>query len=221
MMIELPDFSKSFEYENSFYLSCDIARISKIVAHYELFRMTSNLPGAIVECGVFKGVSLVQFSIFRELFQNPFSKKIIAFDTFGKFPESNFANDKKLRERFIYEAGDESISRPQLRKVLNNKGINRSIELIEGNIIDTVSSYSEEHPELRISLLNLDTDIYEPAVTILKELYPRIVRGGVLLLDDYGIFPGETEAVDEYFKNTDVKIRKFTFCMTPCYIVKQ
>ncbi|GAI38371.1 unnamed protein product, partial [marine sediment metagenome] len=137
-MIELPDFGKSFEYENDFYLSCDITRISKMVAHYELFKMTSNFPGAIIECGVFKGASLVLFAIFRELFQNPFSRKIIAFDTFGKFPESNFANDKKPRQRFIDEAGDESISRSQLKEVLNNKGINKSIELVEGDIINTV-----------------------------------------------------------------------------------
>jgi len=220
-MIKLPDFGKSFEYENNFYLSCDITRIGKIIAHYELYKMVLNLPGVIIECGVFKGASLIRFSVFRELFQNPFSKKIIAFDTFGKFPKSNFANDKKLRQKFINEAGDESISREQLKEVLNNKGINKSIELIEGNVIDTIPLYLKKHPELRISLLNLDTDIYEPAVTILKELYPRIVKGGILLLDDYGTFPGETKAVDEYFKNTDVKIKKFAFCMTPCYIIKQ
>jgi len=220
MTIKLPDFSKSFEYENDFYLSCDITRIGKIIAHYELYKMTLNLPGVIVECGVFKGATLIRFAVFRELFQNPFAKKIIAFDTFGKFPKSNFANDKKLRQRFIDEAGDESISRSQLKKVLNNKGINKSIELVVGDITNTVPSYLKEHPEFRISFLNLDTDTYEPAVTILKELYPRIVKGGVLLLDDYGTFPGETKAVDEYFKNTDVKIRKFAFCMTPCYIIK-
>lgn len=221
MSIKLPDFSKSFEYENSFYLSCGTTRISKIIAHYELYKMTLNLPGAIVECGVFKGASLIRFAVFRELFQNQFSKKIIAFDTFGKFPEADFADDKKPRQKFVDEAGDESISKEQLWKVLDNKGINKSIELVEGNIIDTIPSYLEEHPELRISLLNLDTDLYEPAVTILEGLYPRIVRGGMLLLDDYGIFPGETRAVDEYFKNMDVKIRKLLFCMIPCYIVKQ
>lgn len=220
-MIKLPDFSKSFEYENSFYLSCDITRISKIIAHYELYKMTLNLPGVIVECGVFKGASLVRFAVFRELFENPFSKKIVAFDTFGKFPETNFVSDKKFRKRFVDEAGDESISKEQLSEVLDNKGINRFIELIEGNIIDTVPSYLEEHPELKISLLNLDTDIYEPAVTILEELYPRIVKGGVLILDDYGTFPGETKAVDEYFENMNVEIRKFPFCMTPCYIIKE
>ena len=89
-MIDLPDFNKSFEYENNFYLSCDITRISKILAHYELFKLSQNIPGEIVECGVFKGSSLARFAAFRDIFGNQFSKKIIAFNTFGKFPQRNF-----------------------------------------------------------------------------------------------------------------------------------
>ena len=76
------------------------------------------------------------------------------------------------------------------------------------------------NPELKISLLNLDTDIYEPAVTILEHFYPKITKGGILMLDDYGTHPGETKAVDEYFKNKTVEIKKFSFSMTPCYIIK-
>lgn len=52
-LIKLPDFKKSFDYENGFYLTCDITRISKILAHYELFKMVLNVPGAIVEGGGF------------------------------------------------------------------------------------------------------------------------------------------------------------------------
>ena len=45
--------------------------------------MTMDVPGAIVECGVFKGTSLARFAMFRELFGNTFSKKIIGFDIFN------------------------------------------------------------------------------------------------------------------------------------------
>ena len=77
------------------------------------------------------------------------------------------------------------------------------------------------HPDpYEISLLNLDTDVYEPAVTILENLYPRIVKGGILILDDYGIFPGETKAAEEYFKDKKVEIKKFSFSTPPCYVVK-
>lgn len=220
-MINLPDFSHAFDYENNFYLSCDPTRIGKLLAHYELYKMVRNVPGAIVECGVFKGTSLVRFASFRDLFGNPYSKKIIGFDTFGTFPETQFDQDKYPRHKFIKNAGEESISKEQLLSVLDNKKIEKNVELIEGDILQTVPDYLEQHPELKISLLNLDTDIYEPAVVILERLFPRIVTGGVLILDDYGVFPGETKAVDEYFASQNIKIQKFPFCMTPCYVVKQ
>lgn len=88
-MIQLPDFNKAWEYENAFHLTCDINRIGKILAQWELFRMVWDTPGAIVECGVFKGVSLARFATFRHLLGNPNSKKIIGFDTFNEFPETN------------------------------------------------------------------------------------------------------------------------------------
>ena len=218
--MKLPDFNKAFEYENNFYLSCDITRISKLLAHYELYKIVREVPGAIVECGVFKGASFARFAMFRDLFGNPFSKKIIGFDTFGKFPETEFPADKEMRKRCIDVAGDQSISKQHLLDVLKHKGIDKFVELVEGDITKTVPEYLNSEPGIKISLLNLDTDIYEPAVTVLEYLYPRLVNGGIIILDDYGAFPGETKAVDDYFKGTNVKIRKFSFCMTPCYIIK-
>ena len=219
-MITLPDFEKAFNYENNFYLSCDITRISKILAHYELFKLVSQIPGAIVECGVLKGASFSRFAMFREIFANPYSKKIIGFDTFGEFPETSFDDDKKPREKQITNAGGESISKEQLYDVLKHKHVDKNIELIEGDIVKTVPKYIKDNPELKISLLNLDTDIYEPAVTILENLYPRITKGGILILDDYETFPGEAKAVDDYFKDKNIEIKKFSFCMTPCYMIK-
>ncbi len=219
-MISLPDFEKAFEYENNFYLSCDITRISKILSHYEIYKMIKEIAGEVVECGVFKGASYLRFVMFREIFGNPFSKKIIGFDTFSKFPETSFQDDEKARKQFINSAGSDSISKEQLLKILNYKGLNKHIDLIEGDITETVPAYVKANPELKISLLNLDTDIYEPAVTILEHLYPKITKGGILMLDDYGTHPGETKAVDEYFQNKDIEIKKFSFAMTPSYILK-
>jgi hypothetical protein len=217
----LPDFEKAFEYENNFYLSCDNTRMSKVLAHYELFKMTQSLPGAIVECGVFKGASLVRFGAFRDLFGNSYSKKLIGFDIFGMFPESNYSDDQKYREGFITETGGGvSISVEQLSEVLKRKKI-ENVELVKGDVNQTIPAYLKENPHLKISLLNMDTDVYEPAVTILENLYPRIVRGGILIVDDYSVFPGETKAVDDFFAGKDVEILKFPFAMTPCYVIKK
>ena len=219
-MIELPDLGKAFDFENGFYLSCDVTRISKFVAHYELFKMTLDVPGAIVECGVFKGASLLRFAAFRDLFGVPESKKIIGFDTFGDFPGTAHADDQPYRDNFVGQAGSQSISTEQLHEVLQHKGTDRCVELVAGDIMETVPRYVKENPELKIALLNLDTDILEPAEVILEHLYPRLAKGGVLIVDNYGTFPGETRAVDDYFAGQDVAVRKFPFAMTPCYLVK-
>lgn len=220
VMIKLPDFSKTFEYENNFYLSCDTSRMAKIISHYEFFKMTMDVPGAIVECGVFKGASLARFAMFRDLLMNSHAKKIIGFDAFGKFPETKHQADKKFRTRFIKTSGTEGISETQMKAVLQHKCVYKNVDLVKGNVLDTIPRYLKENPELKISLLNLDTDVYEPAKVILSELYPRITRGGIILIDDYGVFPGETQAVDEYFRDKNVRILKLPYSMTPCYIIK-
>jgi hypothetical protein len=139
---------------------------------------------------------------------------------FGSFPETTFEADKEHRTKFVESAGLESIGANQLMEVLGHKKCHVSVELVAGNICESVPEYVRSNPKLEISLLNLDTDIYEPAVTILENLYPHLKSGGILLLDDYNVFPGETKAVNEYFAGQQVEIKKFDFAATPCYIVK-
>lgn len=221
-MIEMPDFSKSFYYENNFYLASDINRMSKVMAHYELYKMSVNIPGAIVECGVFKGASFVRFATFRQLLSNPLAKKMIGFDAFGVFPETDFGPDQAMREKFISDSGDEGISKNQLMEVLQHKGIAQNVELVEGDVNQTIAQYLERNPHLRISLLNIDVDVYEATLTCLEQLYPRVVTGGVVILDDYAnVFPGANKAVEEYLADKGQQIHRFSFAVTPCYLVKK
>ena len=107
-----------------------------------------------------------------------------------------------------------------MKTVFKNKRVDENIELVKGDVTQTIPEYLKNNPHLKISLLNMDTDVYEPAVVILEQLYSRIVTGGILVLDDYGVFPGETKAVDEFFKDQKIEIQKFSFALTPCFIVK-
>ena len=217
-MINLPNFHKPFDYENNFYLSCDNSRIGKMIAHYELFKLSSKIPGCIIECGVFKGVSLIRFATFLKLLKKQ-NKKIIAFDAFGKHTTTKISSDYKRRKKLLSH-GKEAISEKQLMKVLKLKSLEKNIELIRGDITETVPRYLKSNPKLKISLLNLDVDFYESSITILKNFYPKLSKGGILMLDDYGIWDGETMAVNEYFGGKKIKIRKFSFSQTPSYIIK-
>ena len=217
-MIKLPNFHKPFDYENNFYLSCDNSRIGKIIAHYELFKLSSNIPGCVIECGVFKGISLVRFATFLKLLKKS-NKKIIAFDAFGKHPTTKISSDHKRRKILLSE-GKEGISEKQLMSILKRKGLEKNIQLIKGDITETVPRYLKLNPKLKISLLNLDVDFYEPSMSILKNFYPKLSKGGILMLDDYGVWDGETMAADEYFAGKKIKIRKPSFSQTPSYVIK-
>ena len=216
-MIKLPNFHKAFNYENNFYLSCDNSRIGKILTHYELLKLSSNVPGCIIECGVFKGISLIRLATFLKLLKS--NKKIIAFDAFGKHPTTKISSDHKRRKTLVSQ-GKEGISEKQLTSILKRKGLEKNIKLIKGDITETVPRYLKLNPNLKISLLNLDVDFYEPSKSILENFYPKLSKGGILMLDDYGVWDGETMAVNEYFHGKKIKIRKFSFSQTPSYVIK-
>ena len=211
-----------FEIENKFYETSEIGRISKLIAHYELYSKSIGLMGDIFEFGVFKGVSLIQFASFRNIFKEELQKKIVAFDTFDDFPETQFQADKKLREQFISEAGSKSIDITELEKIFNKKKIN-NFSLIKGNILETLPNFIDDNKDIKISLLHIDVDVYEPTKLILEMLFSKVVKGGVIIFDDYNVFPGETKAVNEFFKkNDDLEIKQLSFSKKrPSFIIKK
>lgn len=219
-MINKYDETKAFDYENGFYLTSPISRMSNILSHYELYKQIIELPGNIVELGVFKGGSFLQFAAFREILENEKSRKMIGFDMFGEFPNASNEGDEKFRKEWLEETHADFLTKEELQRALDLKEI-RNTELIEGNIVETVPEYVNNHPYLRIALLHIDVDIYEPTVTGLEYLYDKVVKGGIIILDDYGI-AGETDAVDEFFKNKDVEIKRLPISQhKPSYIIKR
>ncbi|MBN4056218.1 class I SAM-dependent methyltransferase [Rhodothermus sp. AH-315-K08] len=219
-MIQLPDATDAFQHENAFYLTCSVDRIAKLVAHYELFKSILPCNGAIVECGVYKGASLSRFAMFRELLEPEGNRELVAFDSFGAFPETEFEGDKYLRDRFVRVAGLDSISREQMMSVLHQKKCENGVQLHEGDICKTVPKVVGERPDLQIALLNLDVDLYEPSVVVLEHLFPRIVPGGILILDDYNSFPGETKAADDYFAGSVYEILPSSLYPSIYYVKK-
>ncbi len=212
---------KCWDYENGFYLTSHVTRIAKMLAHYELYKTIIGLPGHVVECGVYKGASFLRFATFRELLESPHSRKMIGFDAFGRFPEQNEdAANKSFIERFAAAGGD-GISFNSFHDVLVYKGF-ENCELIEGDICATVPQYVRDHPELKIALLHVDVDVYHPTKVVLENLFDRVVKGGLVVFDDYATVVGETRALDEFLAKTqtDVLIEKLPISHIPAYIRK-
>ena len=210
------DFDKQWDYENGFYLTSHLTRLPKMLAHYELYKSIIGLPGHIVECGVFKGASLIRFCTYRQVLESPYSRKVIGFDAFGKFPEQDNARDQNFVEKFEDVAG-EGITVEELKSIFSYKGF-ENYELIQGDVSDTIEAYVRSHPELKIALLHIDVDVYKPSVTILNNLFDRVVPDGLVVLDDYGTVAGETRAVDEFVSERNVIIEKLPISHIPSFI---
>jgi len=96
-----------------------------------------------------------------------------------------------MLDNYLLNAGNQSISVEQLKKVLQNKGVDKNVELIAGDINKTVPDFVKNNPGVRFSLIHLDVDIYKPSATILEFLFPLLSKGGIIIFDDYAIWEGK------------------------------
>ncbi|MCU0448285.1 MAG: TylF/MycF family methyltransferase [Bernardetiaceae bacterium] len=212
--------TEKWKYENGFYLTSEVSRIPKLLAHYELYKKIVDLPGHIIEFGVYKGVSLVQWLTFREILESPFSRKIIGFDAFGKFPDHTLAlpSDRAFVKSFEAAGGD-GLARPAIEHYLREKKF-QNFQLVEGDINQTLPAFLAQNPQARFSLVHVDVDVYEPTQTILTQLSHLIVRGGLLVFDDYGTVAGETKAIEDFNLQGFGPLRKLPISHIPCFMEK-
>jgi len=219
-MTNLYDLDRRFEYENGFYATADPARFSKFISHLEFFKQTATVRGEIVEFGIFKGNSFFRWIKFRDLLEQTGSRKVVGFDIFGDFPEAGFEEDKQKRDAFVAETnGGKSISLNEINELLAKQGLNKNVEIVKGDILKTLDKYLADNPHLKISLLHIDVDLYEPTKHILEKLYDKVTKGGIIIFDDYGAFAGTNKAVDDFFKQ-QAEIKKLPYSNAISYIVK-
>lgn len=206
--------------------------LTRFLAHYELFRMILDVPGSIVELGVSRGVSFFSFHKFLETFcPTDTSRKVYGFDSFEGLTDfsekdglDNLQNDKRLGGWSAKEAEEEIF---ELAGLYNRDNIlaRERCRLIKGRVQNTLPEFLRETPGLRISLLHLDMDLYEPTLFALEKLWDLIVPGGLLVMDEYGLPPwgGEAAAFDEFCRMRNLKLspKKFPWCLTPtAYLLK-
>jgi dTDP-rhamnose C3-O-methyltransferase len=207
--------------------------LKRFLAHTELFKMTLGLPGDIAEIGVFRGLGLMTWANLLEAYCiGARTKTVYGFDNWQGF--TAFSQEDGIE---IATAGktlggfDPSQYRLELLDAIRIFDADRFIpwkervKLIDGKAEATIPNFAKENPGVRFSLVHFDCDLYEPTKIALETLWPLVVRGGVVIFDEYGIpdWPGETKAVDEYFADLpDVRLRTFDWTNAPAaYVVKR
>lgn len=199
---------------NQFLKKTNVNRLQKILAKYELFKKVINIPGDICECGVFKGSGIFTWVKLMMIFKPNNDFKVVGFDLFGKKKEKlnfKYKIDKKVQAWHNFE----TIKPNELQKICEGWGF-KNLKIYPGDVKKTTKKYAKENFGSRISLLYLDVDNYDGTLAILKNLYSKMAKGGIIVFDEYGFKGhGESEAIDKFFKNKKVKLKSLSWANSP------
>tara|TARA_Y100000768_G_scaffold188360_2_gene141113 strand:- start:1398 stop:2153 length:756 start_codon:yes stop_codon:yes gene_type:complete len=210
--IDIPNETIKIYEEVEPYTATSLERVNALLQSV-VYITENNIDGEIVECGVWKGGSCMAVAIkLMELEQK--TREIWLYDTFEGMTEPTnhdieIETGKKGKE--LLDGIDKNTDKYNMwayapkEVVINNMKKTRyptdNIKYITGNVEKTL----KERKPKKIALLRLDTDWYESTKAELEELYPHVVNGGIIIIDDYGHFEGAKRAVDEYFEKEDNK----------------
>jgi hypothetical protein len=171
------------------------------------------VPGAIVECGVWRGGSMMLAAL-TLLVTSGATRDLFLFDTYAGLPRPDDAADVDV---WGYPAIDWWL--PQRVDDESSRSACAELDVVRANMIRTgypperlffvegmVERTLPASAPAQIAILRLDTDWYGSTRHSLETLYPRLSPGGVLIVDDYGHFEGARRAVDEYIATAQLPL---------------
>ena len=193
--------------------------LTNFLVRYEIFKRQLEIQGSIIECGVLHGGGLMGWAQFSAIFEpTNHQRRIVGFDTFSGFPKLS-KQDHSSESTEARPGGLAIDSYDHLQQCMKLFDMNRfighvpKVELVRGDATKTIPQYLKENPQLIVSLLYLDFDIYEPTVAALKHFLPRLPKGAVIAFDELNLkdWRGESIAVLETLNLRDYRIERCSF----------
>lgn len=201
---------------------------TRLLSCYEIFKKVLDVKGSIVECGVYRGFTLMSWALFSSVLEPAnLTRRIYGFDTFEGFPSISSKDKNKSRKTGIGELSSDSYKElSELIKVYDNNrflGHVDKVNLIKGKAQNTIPKFIKDNRHLVVSLLFLDFDLYEPTKTAIETFYPRIPKGGIIAFDelDNPIWPGEAAALLDSIGIGKLKIQRVGFDPYIGYAIKE
>ncbi len=220
----IPDNEKSFHTP----LFLKRQELSKVLYFDYLYQQFLNTHGVIMEFGTRWGTNMVTLSNLRGIYE-PFNynRKIIGFDTFEGFKNTNAKDDGKhdiIKEGAFSVTENYTDYLDQLLLIHQNESplshINK-YEIVKGDAPVQLSKYLSENPQTIIAFAHFDFDIYKPTLDCLNIIKPHLVKGSIISFDELNDpnFPGETKAVNEAFGLNNIELKRFAPCPMQSYFI--
>lgn len=176
--------------------------LKRFLALYEIFKLILPVKGSIVECGVFRGFSVMSWAKLSTILEpENLTRRVYGFDTFDGFPSVSEKDANLIAPPAAGEFGG-GYYHDELTRLIgaydNDRPIGHidKVHLIRGDASKTIPEFVAANGHLVVSLLYLDFDLFEPTRVALEHLVPRMPIGSVIAFDelDNPIWPGETLA---------------------------
>lgn len=193
------------------YTMVDVKRLSNIYDLAESVEKNKG-EGVFVECGVWRGgCAAIMGFVSKEAKSN---RKMWLFDSFVGLPEPTQEDGKIAKEysQNRIEGKLETIDKcvgpmEDVKEIFFN-----ILEINPSNVIIKKGWFQDTFPKEKneigqISILRLDGDWYESTKICLDNLYDNVVRGGYVVVDDYGHWEGCKKAVDDFFAERKIKTK--------------
>jgi hypothetical protein len=190
----LPDFGRRVDLDAHF--AADFARVCPEADYSferkynidQIARLALRVSGDVAECGTYKGASA--FFLARRIQEAGGGRRLCLFDSFaGLSPPDQGDGD-------WWQAGNLSASKETVLSILAPLGDLSFVEIYDGWIPHRFPEVADR----RFCLVHIDVDLLAPTRDSLGFFYPRVSKGGIIVLDDYGhqSCPGATFAVDSF-----------------------
>jgi len=193
--------------------------LTNFLIRYEIFKRVLQVQGSIIECGVLRGAGLMAWAQFSAIFEpTNHQRRVVGFDTFSGFPRLS-QQDRANESEDAHPGGLAVDSYDHLRHCVELFDMNRfvghvpKVELVRGDATKSIPQYLKENPQLIVSLLYLDFDLYEPTLVALKHFLPRMPKGAVIAFDELNLkdWRGESIAVLESLNLREYRIERCSF----------
>jgi O-methyltransferase len=185
----------------------DTVRLSAMIEALR-YLVRVRVPGAIVECGVWRGGSM-QAAALTLLECQDTERELHLFDTFEGMPPPSDADvrlkDGQAAEEIMQTSGKDAAiwaiaGLDDVKQGMVETGYpSEKVVYHPGLVEETIP---DEAPD-QIALLRLDTDWYESTRHELDHLYERLSPGGILIIDDYRYWEGSYRATHEWLDETE------------------
>lgn len=201
--------------------------LTRFLARYEIFKKILNIKGSVIECGVFRGSGVMAWANISAILEPVnLTRRIYGFDTFSGFPSVNEKDKSKFSQVKPGELSSDCYD--ELNELIRIYDSNRylghmkKVELIKGDVAETIPGFIKSSQHLVVSLLFLDLDLYEPTKLAIESFFPRMPKGAIIAFDelDNPIWPGETLALLESIGISRLRIERVGFDPYIGYAVK-